>query len=470
MFNIASQRQDGIVRVLVPVGSLGAGVRADEVRYGLEQGADVIASDAGSTDSGAAYLALGKSKNDRRSVKRDLSILMAAQAQAKIPLMIGSCGQSGGDAGLDWTRDIAIEVARELKITPRIALLRSEQDKQRLKTKNAAGQIRPLPPLGPLTDEALDKCQHIVAAMGPEPYAQALKGGADIVLGGRTTDTAVLAALPLMRGAPAALAWHAGKVAECGGQCTVNPKGSAGVLLHIGKDAFDVEPLSKTNRCSPESVSAHMLYENSDPFRLVEPGGILDVSDSRYLQLDERTVRVSGSRWEPMPYTMKLEGASVNRYQTVMLIGIEDPEVLSHLDEFHDKMLAALHDRVSNTIGAEAGEYHISLRMYGWNAVSGRAVPRDAPPPREVGVLFVATAASQDMATQIARACNAWFFHFPLRMDMELPSYGFAFSPADIERGGVYQFELNHVVEVQDPLELVRIEWVDWSATVARRA
>ena len=32
-----------------------------------------------------------------------------------------------------------------------------------------------------------------------------------------------------------------------------------------------------------------------------------------------------------------------------------------------------------------------------------------------------------------------------------MPSYGFAFSPADIERGPVYEFKLNHVVEVDDP-------------------
>lgn len=457
------------VNVLVPVGSLGAGVRAEEVRYALQKGVDVIASDAGSTDSGAAYLALGISKNDRRSVKQDLLTLMSAQAQRKIPLLVGSCGQSGGDAGLEWTRDIAIEVARELGINPRIAVLHSEQSKDVLKKKNAQGKIRPLAPMGPLTDAVIDSCEHIVAAMGPEPYVEALRAGADIVLGGRTTDTAVLAAVPLMRGAPPGLAWHAGKIAECGGQCTTDPKRSAGVLLHIGKEAFDVESLNEAVRCVPESVSAHMLYENSDPFLLVEPGGVLNVTQSRYAQLDHRTVRVSGSQWEPRPYTMKLEGAAANGYQTIMLIGVEDPEVLAHLDEFHDKMLAALHERVSKALGEEAGEYHISLRIYGWNAVSGCPVPGVTPPPREVGILFVATARTQSMATQIAKACNPWFFHFPLRMGTELPSYGFAFSPADIERGGVFEFKLNHVVEVDDPLELVRIEWVNGVAPVTGR-
>lgn len=449
------------VKIIVPVGSLGAGVREDEIAYGIAQGASAIATDAGSTDSGAAYLALGMSKNNRGSVKRDLTILMKAGAEAGIPLIVGTCGQAGGDRNLDWTRDLAIEVAHELGIRPRIALLYSEVDKQDLKARNAAGKIRPLPPLGALDDDTIEACDHIVAAMGAEPYIAALESGADIVLGGRTTDTAVLASFALMKGAPAGPAWHAAKIAECGAQCTAVPTSGAGVLISIGNDGFEVEPLSTGNRCSPHSVSAHMLYENSDPFRLVEPGGVLDVSDAEYVQRDERTVQVSGSRWDEMPYTMKIEGAGTAGYQTVMLIGIQDPVVLARLDEFHDKMLAVLRERVRKTMGLRGEDFHISLRLYGWNAVSGDRPPADTPPPREVGVLFVATAETQEIASQIAKACNPYFFHFPLNLEEELPSYGFAFSPADIDRGPVFEFKLNHVVELDDPFELVRTEWVD---------
>jgi hypothetical protein len=452
---------EGTVNVLVPVGSLGAGIRQEEIARGIEAGAHVIAMDAGSTDSGAYYLATGESKNTREAVKRDLMIVMAAQAKAGIPLLVGSSGQSGNDKALDWTRDIAVEVAAELGVFPRIALLYSEQDPALIKRKNAEGRVRPLAPMGALSDKTIDACDHIVAVMGPEPYIAALKDGADIILGGRTTDTGVLAAVPLLRGAPAGLAWHAGKIAECGSQCTVNPTDGAGIFMRIGEDSFLVEPLAETNLCSVHSVSAHMLYENADPNRLVEPGGVLDVSNASYQATDDRAVRVSGSRWEPTPYTVKLEGAGAGAYQTIMMIGIEDPDVLANLDLFHDSLLAALNERVAKTIGDAAGDFNISLRVYGWNGVSGRPVPKDAPVPREVAVLFVATAASQALATKIANACNPYFFHFPLRRGIELPSYAFPFSPAFIERGRVYEFLLNHVVEIDDPLELVRTAWVD---------
>ena len=454
----------GDVRVLTPTGMLGGGFSRRHIEYGIAHGAQAIALDSGSTDSGPSYLARAVSKTNREAIRRDLEILMAAAHQARIPILIGSCGTSGTDAGVDWTADIVVEVASSLGISPKIALLYSEQDRSTIVAKNAAGKVRPLPPAGPLANATIAACRHIVALMGAEPYMAALEQGADIVLGGRTTDTAVLAAAPLLYGAGAGPAWHAAKVAECGGQCTVNPR-AGGVLARVGAEAFDIEPLSPDNQCSPESVSAHMLYENSDPFRLIEPGGILEVEGAHYRQLDSRTTRVTGSRWRQTPYTMKLEGAGGGAYQTIMLIGIEDPEVLANLEAFHDGLQAALTDRIRRTFGAEAGDFDVSLRIYGWNGVSGRPVPASAPPPREVGVLFVVTAATQELADRMAKACNPHFFHFPLRPGIELPSYAFPFTPAEISRGQVFEFLLNHVVEVADGHELVRTRWIDLAKT-----
>lgn len=460
-----SERLAETVNILVPVGALGAGVRESDVANGLAAGAHAIACDAGSTDSGPAYLATGKSKYSRDAVKTDLAILMRAQAQAGIPLLIGSCGTSGCDMAVDWMRDIAVEIARDEGLRPKVAILYSEQDRAELEQLAQDGAIRPLAPLTDVPPGLFASCDHVVALMGPEPYVEALRAGADIVLGGRTTDTAVLAAVPLMRGAGAGPAWHAGKTAECGGQCTVHSR-DGGVLIRVGQDAFEVEPLSPSNACTPHTVSAHMLYENSNPFELPEPGGTLDVRDARYETVDTRIVRVSGSRFRPAPYTMKLEGAAGSDYQTIMLVGIQDPAVLAEIDRFLAQMHAYLVGRVQMTMGASAADFDISLRPYGWNAVSGVAPPPGAATPREIGLLFVATAPTQELATQIAKTCNPAFFHMPLNLEQELPSYAFPFSPAEIERGQVFEFKLNHIIAVRDGLERVRTELVDLRSAV----
>ena len=443
------------VNILVPTGALGAGVREADVIAGIASGAHGIACDAGSTDSGPSYLATGRSKYARDAVKSDLGILMRAQAAAGIPLMIGSCGTSGCDDALDWTRDIALEIAREAGLTPKIALLYSEQCSSDMAGRAVWGHIEPLAPITTVDAAMFNACDRIVALMGPEPYMAALEAGADIVLGGRTTDTAVLAALPLLRGMGAGAAWHAGKTAECGGQCTLNPR-AGGVMIRVGLDAFEVEPLDPNNRCLPQTVSAHMLYENSDPFLLYEPGGVLDVSEAQYLPVTDRVVQVTGSRFIPRPYTMKLEGATGVDFQTVMLVGIQDREVLGNIDRFIAQMHAYMVQRVSETMGEKAKGFDISLRPYGWSAVSGRVIGSSSPAPRELGLLFVATAQTQEIATQIAKTCNPAFFHMPVDMDRELPSYAFPFSPPEIERGRAYEFRLNHVVHVDSPAELVR--------------
>ena len=453
-------KSPGDIVVLVPTGMIGAGVLREHIRYGIERGAHAIAADSGSTDSGPSYLARGVSKMNRESIRRDLEILMDEAHRAGIPLLIGTCGTCGTDSGVDWTRDIAVEVARQLGISPKIACLYSEQNAADLVSKNREGKITPLAPLDPVTQEMLLSCDHIVALMGPEPYIAAVEAGADIVLGGRTTDTAVLAAVPLMLGAGAGPAWHAAKISECGGQCTVNPR-TGGVLMRVGVDGFEMEPLNLSNRCTPESVSAHMLYESNDPYILTEPGGVLDVTNSEYRQMDERITRVTGSVWKPMPYTMKLEGARGGSFQTIMMIGIEDKLVLANLDAFHDRLHATLVDRIRTTFGEEAGDFDLSLRMYGWNGTSGRPVPAGTPVPRDACILFVVTAATQELANKMAKACNPAFFHTALKPGIEMPSYAFPFTPAEIPRGQVYEFVLNHVVHVASGTELVRTAWTD---------
>jgi hypothetical protein len=166
----------GAVRVLVPAGMLGGGFPAASVARARELGADVIAVDGGSTDSGPHYLGAAVAKTARAAVARDLRLILLAARDAQIPVVVGSCGTSGTDAGVDWVYDIAAEIARSQRLPLTVARIYSEQTASRLVPLLRAGRIKPLPPAGALTVGTLRRCSHIVAVLGYEPIAEALGG------------------------------------------------------------------------------------------------------------------------------------------------------------------------------------------------------------------------------------------------------------------------------------------------------
>lgn len=445
------------VRVLSPSGMLGAGWDHTTIERGIALGADVISIDAGSTDSGPYYLGSASPKTTAKAVARDLRSLLTAAAGAGIPVIVGSCGTSGTDRGVDWVAGIAAEVLAEEGLDLRVARIYSEQNAAELKEHLDAGRIHPLPPLGELTAETLESCTHIVGAMGHEPIADALRAGAQVVLAGRATDTAVAAAFPLMHGMPPGPTWHAAKIVECGGQCTSNPR-AGGVLATIDAVGFTIEPLDPAVSCTPLSVAAHMLYETADPFEMREPAGTLDVRDARYTAVDDRVVRVEGSRFHAAEqYTIKLEGARITGCETVSFAAVRDPRVLADLDAWAQLMRTMITQRVGQTLGLADDEYAFDLRLYGHNAVLDELEPETGP-PREAGVMLLVNAADQATATAVAKVANPLLLHLPTPGMDYLPSFAFPFSPAEIERGAAYEFVLNHVVDCADPAELFRTE------------
>ena len=443
------------IGVLTPTGMLGAGFTQETLTRGLQLGADVIAVDGGSTDSGPHYLGTGTAKTTAAAVSRDLRMLLRAAAAAHIPLIIGSCGTSGTDSGVDWIADLTAHILAQDHLQLTVAKIYSEQTAEHLAAELHRGRIHPLPPSPPLEAATLLRCAHIVGMMGHEPIAAALHAGADVVLAGRATDTALAAAFPLMHGMPAGPTWHAAKIVECGGQCTTNPRGG-GVFASIDATGFTIEPLDPASACTPHSVAAHMLYETVNPHHMREPAGTIIVTDATYTAVDHRRVRVEGSRFHPSPqHTIKLEGAALTGYQTMSFVGIRDPHTLQVIDEWAALLTTVLAERVSNVLNLTADQYDIDLRLYGHNAILG-ALERDPGAPREVGVMLLVSAADQATATAIAKIANPLLLHLPLPGDNHLPSFAFATSPAETERGPSYDFVLNHAVDVESPTELFR--------------
>ena len=307
-----------MIKVLIPSGALGISVDPDALERGLQMQPDIIAIDGGSTDSGPHYLGTGTCKYSRASVKREWRLLMQARARLGVPLLIGTAGTCGTDSMVQWLLDITREIAAEEGQSLRVATLECSQSPARVAQAFDAGTITPLAGAMPVNREDITGCSNIVALAGAEQINAALQTGAEIIIAGRSTDTAVIAALPLARGCHPGGAWHGAKIGECGALATNNPATGA-ILIEFDTEGFTVHPTGEGVRATPLTVSAHMLYENADPFILHEPGGHLDVTAATYTAVeDDSSVRVTGSVWHPSErYTVKLEGAQLAGYQTI---------------------------------------------------------------------------------------------------------------------------------------------------------
>ena len=436
-------------KILIPSGALGLGYDRDALMRGIALKPDLIAIDGGSTDSGPHYLGTGTSKYSRSSIKSEWRELMQARAMANVPLVIGTAGTCGADDAVDWLLDITKEIATETDMDVTVAILKSGQPVDRIINALDQGRITPLEPVIDIDHNLLQSCTNIVALAGAEQIQAALNTGADIVIAGRATDTATIAALPLARGCHAGGAWHGAKIGECGALATTNPS-SGTIMITFDADGFTVEPMGQNARATPYTVSAHMLYENSNPLQLYEPGGHLDVTGATYTALDDRRVRVTGSTWVPSDtYTVKLEGARCGGYQCVSLALIREARYVQNIETWTKAVEENCRQKAQERI---EGDFTLELRLIGLNATLGEQ-DVNAQIGTEVGVLGIVTAPSEMVAKEVAKMLNPYLLHMPLTDDEEMPTFAFPFSPNEMNRGEIYEFCLNHMMELDDPMQ-----------------
>lgn len=440
-----------MTKILIPSGALGLGYDADALALGISMKPDLIAVDGGSTDSGPSYLGRGVSKYARSSTKIEWAGLIRAARAAGCPLVIGTAGTCGTDSTVDWLLDITREILTGDGVTAKITTLKSEQDPEKI----AATQITPLSGAPTVTPETITACEHIVALAGAEQITAALETGADIIIAGRTTDTAIIAALPIKNGDHAGAAWHGAKIGECGALCATNPQ-SGVIMIDFDATGFTVTPLAEGAHATPHTVSAHMLYENSDPFILYEPGGYLDVTAAGYNAVDDTSVRVTGSVWVPSDnYTVKLEGAQIAGHQCMVMATIRDSHYVANVQAWCDDIMVKHAAKTADSMGDVA--FTLDLRIIGQNATLGPLELKSAD-LNEVGVMGIVTAGDPETAQDIAKLLNPYLLHHPLTREEEVPTFAFPFSPAEAPLGPLYSFALHHVMTLANPMDAFRLE------------
>jgi hypothetical protein len=449
------------IRVLSATGVLGSGFREETLKRAMALGPAFIGADSGSTDPGPHYLGSGDTLFSESALKRDLRLMLLAGRAARIPVIVGSSGTGGSDSQLQGHVDIVREIAREEKLSFKLATIASEQDKGYLKKKLREGRIKPLAN-APLLDEAvIDRSAHIVGMCGIEPYVEALQHGADVILAGRSSDTSIFAALPVMRGFNPATVWHMAKILECGAACVVLRKYPDCMFATVTNDHFVVEPPNPEYRCDPVSIASHNLYENSTPYELVEPSGVLHTVNAKYEAISDRAVKVSGSTFRHAErYTIKLEGVELAGYQSIIIGSVRDPIILRQLDSWLEGLVKTCKDRIRAVFGEQVErECRLDVRVFGKDATMGRLEPETGI-GHEVGLLFQMTARTQELATSLMKSVGHMAVHYPVpEWSGLITSIAFPYSPPEIARGPSYRFNMNHVVEPASPLEMFRIDY-----------
>lgn len=442
--------------IMASAGMLGSSFDEESFYRALDYNPAMIGCDSGTTDSGPYFLGAGLARMHRKAAKRDLRLMIIEGVKRGIPVLVGSAGTAGADPNVDWMVDIVSEIAQEEQLHFKLAEIKTELTQEQLLAYWEAGKIAPLGQATNLTKEEIYKVSRCVTAIGPEPYMEALENGAQVVIAGRSTDTSIFVAVPALNGLDNPFAWHAAKVLECGSLASVFEVRHGAMLAWIREDSCSIAPAHPEMQASPVSVVSHTLYENADPFVLMEPGRNIYTKNSEYTAEDDRTVRVTKTTMERRPYTVKLEGVRFEGYRRAAVCGIEDPLILKQFPEWIKDTIQQSKDKIKRGLGLDENDYRLRYLVYGdWENTNGKPL----------GVLFDVLAQTPDQADGIIS--NVWHtaLHVPIRDWQGAQSQtAFPFSPPTLQThqgGETYTFCLNHVLHLDNPLETARIRYMN---------
>ena len=166
---------------------------------------------------------------------------------------------------------------------------------------------------------------------------------------------------------------------------------------------------------------------------------------------------MSGTRWEtPAAYTLKLEGVARVGFRTLALAGVRDPVLIAELDAYLDNVRT----RVAQTYPPDG--YRLLFHVYGRDGVMGTLEPVREVRSHELGLVIEVIAEDPDTSAAILALARSVALHvtYPGRKAIA-GNLAFPFSPSDLKAGDAYEFNVHHLVTVDDPLQLFPVEMVE---------
>jgi hypothetical protein len=232
------------------------------------------------------------------------------------------------------------------------------------------------------------------AYIGAFPLAEALDSGADVVIAGRSTDTALTLAPMIQAFGWGPEDWNrlasgtiAGHIIECGAQCsggncqvgweTIPDMAGIGypIIEAEADGSFTVTKHEKAGgRVHSDTVKEQLLYELGDPRNYITPDCVADFTSIQLADVAKDRVRVTGICGGPRPPTLKLSISSANGWKAIGTLVYSWPQALLKAEAADRIVRARL-----GALGLSFDEIH--TEFFGLNACHGSAAPPNPDPP-----------------------------------------------------------------------------------------
>ncbi len=437
------------LRVMISTGHLGTAPSGHQsFMAAIETKPDYLVADGGSADPGPVYL--GENLELGHFIREELELFLVESRKRNIPLIIGSAGDSGSNAGVDNFVRLIREIAAQHNI-PKFKLgyfyseVSSDLLAREIENGNAIEGLGSFPALTP--DEA-QKAKRVVAVAGNKPFLDLLDQGADVIIAGRCGDANFTAAPCVHAGFPEALAFHMGKMIECASLVAEPFMGKESVIGTITRDDIRITPYHPDQRCTVASAAAHSMYERETPFFEHTAEGTLDMRECRYEQASDRVCRITGARFEPWGVpTVKLEGVRKLGERYMGIAAIRDPHVIRSIDAAIEWSRSSIAKRFPDE------PYELHYHVFGRDGILKEREPLRDTLPHEVAVVVETLHPDDAMAAKITDLAVRMFFLARIP-GVKGTSGASATTKLPMKYLPGYVWNINHVMKVHDDMHL----------------
>jgi hypothetical protein len=225
------------------------------------------------------------------------------------------------------------------------------------------------------------------AYIGSEPIVEALAKGANVVITGRSTDTALTMAPLRHEFGWGATSWDqlaagivAGHIIECGAQCSggncLYDWRSIPDLANVGYPLVEAKPdgtfvvtkhPNTGGRVSVQTITEQLVYEMGDPHSYITPDVIADFTTIKLAPDGENRVLVSGIKGKPPTDKLKVSIAYRAGFKAVGTLVYAWPDALEKaqladrvLRERLDRLGLSFQHTLSEFVGANATHGHLA--------------------------------------------------------------------------------------------------------------